>query len=761
MRFSSQAALLLVAAAVALPAQAERTVDFFRQGVPQERVPGVGLLKLKGIDAHRLVVARQGDPAAGALKELSARTGVEVELIRPIVLGWAFVEIRDERTPKAIPDEGQTLALLDRLAADPLVEAVSDDKWLRPLATPNDPGLGQMWHFDIIGAQAAWDLTQGTSSQRVGIIDTGLVRSHEDVGTRAVAGFDFISNGQSANDGGGRDSEFNDPGDGCGGNSSFHGTHVAGTIGARANNGTGVAGLNWNAGLVIGRALGCFGGDIVDIGEAAVWMAGGQVDNVAAIGANKVSVMNLSLGSDSSCSSFEQQVVDFVDSQGTVFVAAAGNSSGGGVTAPVGSPASCNKAVGVGAHGPNRDIAEYSSFGAEIAIVAPGGDFNFGQDGGVLSTIGPNSDFYTFQQGTSMAAPHVAGAISLMQALDPGLTRTEIVSILQSTGAACNGCGSKKAMVLDAALAAIGSGSSTPPPPPPPVGGDDALEENDDFASAKGGVACGDTASLQANAGDQDWFLLDTLPGQSIDIAINAQNGADLDLYVLTGPTNNDIIASSETPTGNESLHIDGDGGAVRVLVNPFVDTQNGVSHAGPYTITIGCSGGTPDPSDPTDPTDPSDPSDPSDPTELVEDDLEDNDSLEEAAEMFCDQSRDLTALDDDFFFVEVRDGDTLAAQVTTEGVAIATQILSLEGEVLVEGTNTDTARLPGLAAGRYVVKVSATGAPGAYTLRTGCSVFAGPVAMSARGGCSSTGEAAAPVGFALLALVVARRRRR
>jgi len=401
-----------------------------------------------------------------------------------VVLGWAFVQVRPPGVTR-VPTESETRALLARLRSDDAVSDVTEDKWMRPLLTPNDPGLPQMWHFEIINAEAAWNRTQGLTTQRVGIIDTGLVRTHEDVGNRAVGGFDFITSGSTANDGGGRDNDFNDPGDSCGGPSTFHGTHVAGTIGAAADNGTGVVGLTGTAGLVMPGALGVCGGDLVDIGEGAGWLAGGAVDNVPAVGGNRVSVMNLSLGSDSQCSGFEQDVVNFVDGEGVVFVAAAGNNGGA-----VGSPANCNGAVTVAAHGPSRALTGYSSFGSEVEIVAPGGDLSFGQEGGVLSSIGPNPDFYTFQQGTSMASPHVAGAISLMQALNSTLTRSEIVSILQSTGTTCQNCGTKKAMLLDAALAAVPAPTDPVDPPPvdpvdPPLTGEDPLEENDSFARSE------------------------------------------------------------------------------------------------------------------------------------------------------------------------------------------------------------------------------------------------------------------------------------
>jgi serine protease len=743
--------LLLVAVALSLSALSlsaqARVVDPFVHGVPHRLVPGVALLKLEGIRAEELLLSQQpkNAHAKNALANLSARTGVDVTLIRPVVLGWAFVDVR-ARASKVIPTEQQTLALIRTLALDEAVLAVSEDKWMRPLLTPNDPGFVAMWHFDVIGAQAAWDVTQGTSSQRIGIIDTGILRSHEDVGDRAIAGFDFISDPGQGNDGNGRDSEFNDAGDACGGPASFHGTHVAGTIGATADNGTGVVGMNWRAGLVIARALGACGGDLLDIGEAAVWLAGGAVDNVPAVGANKVSVMNLSLGSDDACSSFEQDVVSFVDGEGVVFVAASGNNGGA-----VGSPANCLGAVTVAAHRADRSLASYSSFGDAVEIVAPGGDLSFQQEDGVLSTIGPSADLYAFQQGTSMAAPHVAGAISLIQAIDSTLTRNEIVSLLQETGAACAGCGSKKAMLIDAALQAIGT--SNPPPPPPPDPEDDDFEENDSFDAAKNELGCGDDASLFSSFADQDWFIVETLPGQQIDIAISSSNGADLDLYALTDLSDDGVVAFSETETGEESIHIEADGTPLHILVQPFQTAT------GPYTMTIACVGGEgeggavpvePDPIGP----------DPS----AVEDALEDNDTIDTASELFCDEEKVLTARDDDFFVVAVREGDTLGALVTSAGLALDVVILAPDGDVLAEGSDTELARTDQLAEGSYIVRVAPADDDsfGVYRLRAACQApqRAGGN-PSAQGGCASPGSSAPPVATALVILLTLRCRRR
>jgi serine protease len=760
--------------AIAADVRGTKADDVFRYGVPQDHVAGRALIKLRGIDAHRLVLPKATDTAAQvALKNLAARTNVDLELVRPVVFGWALVEVRFPGDAR-IPTESETLALVEDLAADQAIEHAQEQKWLRPLLVPNDPGYIQMWHLQMIGADEAWDLTQGLSSQRVGIVDTGLARNHEDVGSRAVGGFDFMASG--GNDGNGRDSDFADVGDQCG--QGFHGTHTAGTVGAAGNNAIGVTGLNWNAGLMIARVLGDCGGSIDDIGEGAAWLAGAHIDGVPDVGVNRVSVMNLSLGSASSCSGFEQDVVDFVNEQGVIFVAAAGNDGGA-----VGSPANCTGALGVAAHGPDRDLTDYSSFGGEIDIVAPGGDQSQGNENGVLSTVGPNSDFYAFFQGTSMASPHVAGTVSLMQARDPSITLSEVISILQSTGTSCGGCGTKKAMLTGAAVAAVapvgegeGEGEGEEPPP---VATDDALEENDDFDTAKGGVSCNATRSdLVAAPDDQDWFILNTSEGQEVQIDLDATNGADLDLYVLDGPTNNDNIAASETATGNESVSFTSPGGALRVAMNPFFDQTNNIHHNGPYTLAVVCTGGE-EPSEGEgegeEPPAEGEGEGEEPPTEepieepvgvnpdAEEDELEDNDEIGAAQELFCDEERDLTLKDDDFFIVEVREGDAIAVNVTAGDLALETSVLDANG-ALATGDGASTALTGNLRGGRYVVEVHPTGPAGTYKLQIACKPNPpqkiAPVKAGGGFGCSESGASSLPLAAFGMLLLLARRRR-
>lgn len=701
---------------------------------PVSRVAGRALIKLT---PHSKTSVASVD--AARLKALSGRSGVQVELVRASVLGWLLVDVSQGDLK---PNEDQTLQLIERLRNDDEVSAVSDNKWMRTLAVANDPFRNQQWPLDVMDTNEAWDVTQGLSSQRIGIVDTGLIRNHEEMQGKVAGGFDFISSSDTAGDNSGRDENFEDPGDDT---DSFHGTHVAGTIAAATNNGVGISGINRNAQLMIVRALGFGGGDLVDIMEGALWLAGGQVNGVPAIGANRVSVMNLSLGSASSCSQFEQDIILAIDQAGVVFVVAAGNDSG-----PVGSPANCAGVIAVAAHGQTLALAPYSSFGSQIDIVAPGGDQqNFGEAGGVLSSLGPNSSGYAFYEGTSMAAPHIAGVVSLMQALDPTINRQKAETLLATTGVACSSCQSKKAVNAHAAVLAARPGSPVDPPPPvdPPVdaNGDDALEENDLPAQARG-LACGSTRSLVALPRDQDWFDVSVAPGP---MTVTLQGGApDLDLYLLQ---NDGIIAQSESSSGNEAINVNvGGSGVLQVMINPFDDTNSGVAHTGPYNLTITCTPGEaiavePEPGEP-----------------LGDDVNEPNNVVDAAVEIFCaEEVVDLTLNDDDWFFIEVRDGDTLKIAKTGAGDA---EIAIVDGAGAVLNAGATGAEAPALLAGRYLVLIPSGVVAASYSLSVQCTESAqapsGP--PLAVGGCASSSPTMPLMGvFGLLGLLRPRRFRR
>ncbi len=318
----------------------------------------------------------------------------------------------------------------------------------QPLRVPDDSFYELQWHYPAIALEDAWDLTTGAEPGNpevvVAVVDTGVLLGHPDLqgrllrdGAGAVVGFDFIQDASRANDGDGIDDDPDDPGDDARGpdDGSFHGTHVAGTVAADSDNSIGVAGVSWGARLMPMRALGVDGGTTFDVMQAVRYAAGlpnisGTTPPVAA------DIINMSLGSDFFSES-EQQTIDQVRAAGVFVVASAGN----GASDVPSYPASYDGVVSVSASTLSGTQAPYSNFGPQVDVAAPGGDARFdldanGQPDGVVSTIGSggggNVDFaYGILQGTSMAAPHVAGVIALMKAVYPALTPAEFDALLQ------------------------------------------------------------------------------------------------------------------------------------------------------------------------------------------------------------------------------------------------------------------------------------------------------------------------------------------
>jgi serine protease len=299
-------------------------------------------------------------------------------------------------------------ALAANLAAsDPDVEYAEPDRLMRVqvVPAPNDTYYAQQWDFfeatGGLNVPTAWNTTTGTGVV-VAVLDTGY-RPHVDLVANLLPGYDFISSATIGNDGNGRDADASDPGDWvaaneCGGthdasNSSWHGTHVAGTIAAVTNNGSGVAGVAYGAKVQPVRVLGKCGGYTSDIADAIKWASGGTVSGVPA-NATPARVINMSLGGGGACGTTTQNAINDARSRGTVVVVAAGNES---MDAANSSPANCAGVVTVAAVGRAGNKAYYSNYGTVVDVAAPGGDMSV--DPGILSTLNdgttsPGADNY-------------------------------------------------------------------------------------------------------------------------------------------------------------------------------------------------------------------------------------------------------------------------------------------------------------------------------------------------------------------------------
>ncbi|WP_053667804.1 S8 family peptidase [Streptomyces sp. NRRL B-1140] len=444
-------------------------------------VPAAQTEAAPGVQAERLIVGyksgageAESDKAAAADAAAKAeKTGEEIDFQRRLGTGAALVELGSDPTRADVAD------VVAQYQADPQVAYVVPDRLNKPTAiTPNDTEYGKQW--DLFESTAgmnvpgAWDTTTG-SGVTVAVIDTGYV-AHSDLAANIVGGYDFISDTAVSVDGNGRDSNPADPGDWyndneCGqgiaaSTSSWHGTHVAGTIAAATNNGKGVAGIAYGAKISPLRVLGKCGGYDSDIIDAITWASGGTVSGVPA-NTNVAKVINMSLGGGGACSSATQSAINGAVNRGTTVVVAAGNENQNVSNA---SPANCSNVIAVAATNRAGSRASYSNYGSLVDIAAPGGETRTSTANGILSTLNsgtktPSSENYAYYQGTSMATPHVAGLAALMKSANSALTPAQIESAIKANsrplpGTCSGGCG---AGLADAAktVQAVKGGTST------------------------------------------------------------------------------------------------------------------------------------------------------------------------------------------------------------------------------------------------------------------------------------------------------------
>ena len=436
------------------------------------------ILKLRGGTADTGEAAARERVAA-----LASRTGVRLAAHRPMTALMHAVRLEAASGKSAA-------ALLAQLRADPEVEYAVPDERRYIHAAPNDPLYAQQWYLQTaaatpsaVDAVDAWSITTGSASLVIADIDTGVRPDHPDLTARLLAGYCFITDAFVANGAGCPGPGAADPGDWVTSSditshpnecsqvkmavpSSWHGTRVAGILGASTNNGVGIAGITWGPQILPVRALGKCGGLDSDIITAMLWAGG-----VAVMGApnnpNPAKIINLSLGGVGACSSPAPypDAISQLTALGVLIVASAGNEGG-----PVDAPADCPGVAAVAGLRQAGTKVGYSSLGTEVALGAPAGNcgnsFTGGQTACVysmttttnLSTTGPatpDANDYTglyycdpttgsypgcsigpgqyrdYSIGTSFSSPVVAGIAALMSTVNPSLNSCQLISRLK------------------------------------------------------------------------------------------------------------------------------------------------------------------------------------------------------------------------------------------------------------------------------------------------------------------------------------------
>ncbi|MHB9100800.1 MAG: S8 family peptidase [Sulfuricella sp.] len=398
------------------------------------------VVKLNDPESHRTAERNEALDAA-VLARLGEVAGVPLAHLRPMS-GGAFVLMLPRKVSAA-----EMAEIIDRLQRDPMVKYAEPVLTAKPMLVPNDTYYPMQWnYFELPGGAnlpAAWDTTSGSAGVVVAVLDSGIL-PHPDLAGRYLTGYDMITDVWQANDGNGRDGDPRDPGDWvaageCGAgepaeSSSWHGLHVAGTVGAASNNGQGVAGVTWEAKILPVRVLGKCGGLSSDIDDAIRWAAGLGVPGVPA-NPNPARVINLSLGYTAPCGVSSQAAINDALAVGAVVVVVAGNEN---MDVASSSPANCSGVISVAAHARDGDITGYSNYGAGVKISAPGGN---GPEGGAdaidstynSGTTVPASYTYRSMSGTSAATPHVSGVAALMLSVNGALTPAQVTALMQGS----------------------------------------------------------------------------------------------------------------------------------------------------------------------------------------------------------------------------------------------------------------------------------------------------------------------------------------
>jgi len=303
---------------------------------------------------------------------------------------------------------------------------VEPDYLAVPLVVPNDPDYAQEWHLQTIQAPSAWDVTTGSTSVPIAMIDSGVDPTHPDLASKLIPGWSFLTGTTDTHDVLG------------------HGTETAGTAAAIGNNAVGVAGVAWQNPIMPLVVL-----------NSSDWATYSDIANAIMYAADHgVRIVNISIGGTSSSSTM-QTAVDYAWNKGTVVFAAAGNYSS---STPI-YPAGCTNVVAVGATDSNDTLASFSNYGSYIDLTAPGVNIVTTMAGGGYGGV----------SGTSFSSPIAAGIAALVLSRNPSLSAQQLVTLLEQNSDDLGAPGYDQIfgwgrVNASRAVVAAGGGTTTPPP---------------------------------------------------------------------------------------------------------------------------------------------------------------------------------------------------------------------------------------------------------------------------------------------------------
>ena len=350
-------------------------------------------------EGSKLVVEVDGLGAFQAVQGFAYENGLEVSFSSP------------ETGILTLGADGMSANAIDRISQMAGVVSVSAERKAHTLFTPNDPNRNLQWGLDTINAYEAWDITRGNHSVVVGVLDTGVDWTHPDLAANIWSdadgyhGYNFIDGNRQPMDD--NVNSYDENGVWQPGTYTYHGTHVAGVVGAVIDNSAGVAGIA-QALLMAVKVMNDSGeGTDATVASGIRW----AVDNGA-------DVVTMSLGVDGMSTTLNN-AISYASNHGVVMIAASGNSGSSEVSYPAANP----KVIAVGAVDSTEDPTGFSNYGTNLDIMAPGSS--------IYSTMA--SGGYQYLSGTSTAAPYVAGVAALLLTVNPALTPELVGNTLNST----------------------------------------------------------------------------------------------------------------------------------------------------------------------------------------------------------------------------------------------------------------------------------------------------------------------------------------